>query len=50
MTDKKQLTKNREVLIKKHREKKGFVCSSKTPSKEWYQNYDAIFNKKEGGE
>jgi hypothetical protein len=42
---KKQLSTNREKLIKQHRQKKGFICSSKIPTKEWYENYDKIFKK-----
>lgn len=43
--DSKQLAKNREVLIKKHRQSKGHVCTSKTPTQNWYDNYDNIFGK-----
>lgn len=42
---KEQLAKNREVLIKKHRQSKGHVCTSKTPTQNWYDNYDSIFGK-----
>lgn len=42
---KKKLAENREALIKNHRQKKGFVCASKTPNDNWYSNWDEIFKK-----
>ena len=43
--NKKKLAENRERLIKEHRQKKGFVCASKTPTSDWYSNWDRIFKK-----
>jgi hypothetical protein len=43
---KSQLAKNREMLIKMSRRKKGEVLNRKVPTEDWYENWDRTFKGK----